>query len=204
MIHSVRQISEHTILGIWKIDESLDQLKALVSEDEISSCDHFHPKKQLEHLASRLLVKTLCQNQSWEYQGIEKDEHGKPFFTNLPYHLSISHSPPWVGALIDQKKPCGIDIERPREQLLKIKRKFLNPTEQMECGENLDLLCLYWCAKESVYKIHGRKQLSFADNIQVKNSSNEMISTEIVNTSHDEKIVLHFEKIEDFYLVHSG
>ncbi len=204
MIHSVRQISDHALLGVWKLNESLDELKALSSDEEIDFCQKYHPEKQREHLASRLLIEHMCNHKGWDFIGITKDDHGKPFFKSLPYHLSISHGHNWIGVMIDQEHSCGLDIESPREQLLKIKKKYLGPKEQEACGNDLHLLCLYWCAKEAVYKIYGRRQLSFADNIRIENISGDTISTKIVNTPNEADIELYFEKIDEVYLVHSG
>ncbi|MBK6995730.1 MAG: 4-phosphopantetheinyl transferase family protein [Lewinellaceae bacterium] len=55
----------------------------------------------------------------------------------------------------------------------RIAHKFLNDTEKEFVKsrseiENLDLLHLFWTAKESLYKAYGLKQLDFRKNIFVQ------------------------------------
>ena len=51
--------------------------------------------------------------------------------------------------------------ERPREKLLRIRDRFLNNDEAATVGADLDLLCRYWAGKEVLYKIYGRKNVTF-------------------------------------------
>src|SRR3712207_8655610 len=38
---------------------------------------------------------------------------------------------------------------------------------------NLEKLCIYWCAKETLYKVHSEKQLDFRKNIKIEKFQNE-------------------------------
>src|SRR5690349_19368962 len=59
-----------------------------------------NPYKRLEHIAGRVLVKNLMTGLGLKFNGIRKDEYGKPFPSGSDYQLSLSHSYPYVAALI--------------------------------------------------------------------------------------------------------
>ncbi|GEM_PF-426402 len=71
---------------------------------------------------------------------------------------------------------CGVgcDIQVLTEKMLRIAHKFLNEPEKSYVesrpkAEYLDLLHLFWTAKESLYKAYGLKELDFRKNIFVEN-----------------------------------
>ena len=59
-------------------------------------------------------------------------------------------------------------VALPQEKLRRLATKFLDPTELAESANHLDRLALRWSAKEALYKLHGRKRLSFADQLKTK------------------------------------
>ncbi|MFY0628016.1 MAG: 4'-phosphopantetheinyl transferase superfamily protein [Reichenbachiella sp.] len=202
MIRIIKHLSKDLILGIWEIDENIEKLKNELTEAELAQSKNFHPHKFAEFVTSRLLIKAMCLQAGIPYKGLIKDEHGKPFFIDSSFHLSISHSYPMVAGLIHKSKPCGIDIELPREQLLRVKGKFLNPKELEMCADDLEKLCLYWSAKEAIYKIYGRKNLSFAANIAIATVDDEVMTTQVKVGDEVKTIGLFFEKMERYLLVY--
>lgn len=68
----------------------------------------------------------------------------------------------------------GCDIQVLTLKMPRIAHKFLNEPEKkfvdmMPKGQHLDLLHLYWTAKESLYKAYGLKALDFREHIFVHN-----------------------------------
>jgi phosphopantetheinyl transferase (holo-ACP synthase) len=65
----------------------------------------------------------------------------------------------------------GIDTEHFRPQLKQVASKFLSEEEKIVCEQKdmLKLLCLYWSAKEAIYKSADIAGLSFAQHIRVEN-----------------------------------
>jgi 4'-phosphopantetheinyl transferase len=65
----------------------------------------------------------------------------------------------------------GIDIEKQREKILKIAHKF-TPFEEYKTIANADALIskltIVWGAKESLYKIFGKKKLLFLHHIYIE------------------------------------
>ena len=145
--------------GLWQINESEEEL----AYSALESCPEeiLAPNKRREFLAGRALVKTLVELIGSEYSGIRKDEQGKPFLKDLPFEISLSHSSPYVAAQIHRGAAVGIDIEQPKEKLLKVAPRVLSDSEENDAGNNIVKHCIYWCAKEAMYKLHGKRGLHF-------------------------------------------
>ncbi|MBA4055621.1 MAG: hypothetical protein C0490_12980, partial [Marivirga sp.] len=88
--------------ALWRITEDEASLADRVSPLERVSDTISNPNKRLEWLAGRVLVKEVFKALSMSFHGITKDEYGKPFPRGYDYHLSLSHSFPFVAAIIDK------------------------------------------------------------------------------------------------------
>ncbi|HMJ70056.1 MAG TPA: 4'-phosphopantetheinyl transferase superfamily protein [Cyclobacteriaceae bacterium] len=151
--------------GLWEINETEQELAFFAME----SCpdDIVAPSKRREYLAGRALVKTLVEKVGAEYTGIRKDEQGKPYLKDQKHEISLSHSSPYVAAQIHVGTPVGIDIEQPKEKLLRVAPRILSNTEEKDAGDNIVKHCVYWCAKEAMYKIYGKRGLHFNNQLNV-------------------------------------
>src|SRR5688572_3372738 len=98
--------------GIWKIAEDEQFLLDQVKDYESISATITHPEKRLEFIAGRVLARKLLEALGKPFEGVTKDVFGKPFFKENTYHLSLSHSFPYVAALTDLRQPVGIDLEQ--------------------------------------------------------------------------------------------
>ncbi len=152
--------------GLWNIDEPEPDLSFLSFE----TCpeDIIYPQKRLEWLAGRALIRTLVESIDLSYEGIRKDEFGKPFLKKHPHAISLSHSYPFVAAQIDALQPVGIDVEQVKEKLRQVGPRVLAPEEVVDAQGDLVKLCIYWCAKEALYKIYGRRNLMFSDHLRIQ------------------------------------
>ena len=147
----IKKISNvDSIIWIWKINESSDALSILTDQ----KTDVKNENKKKEFYASRVLIEKMCEELNILFEGIKKDNNGKPHLIKSKYHISISHKFPYVSVIFDTKK-CGIDIERIDEKVKKIKSKFLSKDEELVVGENLKKLVEYWSIKETAYKVDG-------------------------------------------------
>jgi phosphopantetheinyl transferase len=152
--------------GLWLINEAEPDLSFLSFEtcpDEVT-----HSQKRLEWLAGRALLRSLVEHLKLPYEGIKKDEFGKPFLKSHPHSISLSHSFPYVAAQIDRSHSVGIDVEQAKEKLRQVGPRVLTAEEVADANQDLTKLCIYWCAKEALYKIHGRKNLMFTDHLRVQ------------------------------------
>ncbi|MER2996083.1 4'-phosphopantetheinyl transferase superfamily protein [Pontibacter populi] len=162
-----RQLNEHTILGTWSITERTDELSLAlpvgISPDLM--LEQAHPRRQKEWLASRLLVYNLLQQFTSDMPVLQRNGHGKPVFEQAPYFVSISHSPELAAVIVSDKYEVGIDVELLSPKALRVAHKFLNEDEKnYTCGE-ADKTCLYWSAKETLYKMYSQRQLIFKENL---------------------------------------
>lgn len=164
------KINDNSFWALWKISEPLyvlsEQYPPLLNEIAYLSEIH-HPSKKAEWLAGRLTAKSLIEQFGEPFQGVFKDDHGKPYLCNSSFHISLANSYPYAAAIIHRYIATGIDLEPPKATLLRIRHKFLNQEELADAGDDLRKLCIYWCAKECLYKIHGKRELSFRQNMHI-------------------------------------
>jgi 4'-phosphopantetheinyl transferase len=151
--------------GLWQITETEEEL-AFAAFESVPD-DVVAPSKRKEFLAGRALVKSLVELIGREYTGIRKDEQGKPFPKGLSFEISLSHSSPYVAAQIHNGSAVGIDIEQPKEKLLRVASRILSPGEEKDAGDDIVKHCVYWCAKEAMYKLYGKRGLHFNNQLNV-------------------------------------
>ncbi len=152
--------------ALWFISEKEEEFTSLLKERPESSI--IHTTKRLEWLAGRMLLQQLTEQFGLEYHGTTKDEFGKPFLTDLPHHISLSHSYPYAAAQIDLHTAVGIDLEQPKAKLLTVANRILAADELLDAGNDIVKHCVYWCAKEAMYKVYGKKGLFFSEHLHVQ------------------------------------
>lgn len=165
-VAKTQQLGIQSAWALWLIAEEEPELAFISME----SCpdDVVSPQKRLEYLAGRALIKSLSESIGISYQGLRKDDHGKPFLKDHPHQISMSHSFPWVAAQIHPVASVGIDVEQPKPKLLSIAHRVLSPQELKDAGDNVVKHCIYWCAKEAMYKIYGKRGLHFNNQLNVE------------------------------------
>jgi 4'-phosphopantetheinyl transferase len=161
----IQNTGNQSAWALWFISETEKEFTSIIEERPEATI--INPSKRLEWLAGRVLLRELAKQFGLEYQGTTKNEFGKPFLKNLPHHISLSHSFPYVAAQMDLYHEIGIDLEQPKSKLLTIAHRVLSPTELIDAGSDVVKHCVYWCAKETMYKAYGKKGLFFSDQLQV-------------------------------------
>lgn len=151
--------------ALWHLEEDESTLQDIVRFEALPDTIT-NPNKRLEWLGGRVLVKVIMSSLGLPFRGIIKDEFGKPFPKGHPHQLSLSHSYPYVAALIDNEI-AGIDLEQPKDKLLRIAHRVLHINELQDAGDDIIKHCIYWCAKEALVKVHGKKDLIFAENLLI-------------------------------------
>jgi 4'-phosphopantetheinyl transferase len=152
--------------AVWVITEDEATLTSMLNSSEIPD-KLTHANKRLEWIAGRVLVQEMFTRMGLKFHGISKNIYGKPFPNGYPYQMSLSHSFPYVAALIDKTNPAGIDLEQPKEKLLRVAHRVFHPTELLNAGKDVIKHCVYWCAKEALIKVYGKKDLFFSENLLV-------------------------------------
>ncbi len=193
--------------GVWRIDEAEHTLAIPTAPFEKLSDTITHPIKRLEWLAGRILVKRLAEELLIEYKGITKDDFGKPFLVGSTCQVALTHAYPYVAALLDKATPVGIDIEQPKTKLLKIAPRVLCKNELYDAGADIIKHCIYWCAKETLIKVYGKKNLTLAKDLKIDpfNLANEgRIIGSIVVLDHARIIPLQYMVTANYVLVLSS
>lgn len=189
--------------GLWRILEDENALAAEVPGD-IPPEYVTNPLKRREFFAGRVLIKRLLARWALPYHGIVKDSSGKPFLADSSLQISLSHSYPYVAAILHRHKNVGIDLEQPKSKLLRIAPRILAGTELDDAGDNIVKHCIYWCAKESLIKIYGKKDLVFSKNLLIEPfefSDNGFLIGRIVAGSTETAIPLAYRVWGDFVVV---
>ena len=104
-------------------------------------------------------------------EDIVYDQHRKPSFKNSNNFLSISHSNERIAVAINEANATGIDLQYITPKILGIKSKFLNEREQSKITDDSIELTCYWCIKEALFKIYGKKNAFLKENFEVQNYS---------------------------------
>lgn len=155
------------VIGIWKFTESVAELIPSFSETELNDPNfrkYTHGKRQVEWLATRLLIRQLIGP---EFK-IEYRATGKPIIIHSQYrHISISHSREFASIILHEELNVGIDIEEIFRDYNRIEKRFLSEEELLRVAQNQNLQCLYWCAKEAVFKLVEDDGIDFKKQIHI-------------------------------------
>lgn len=198
------EIHSNRAWGLWKLEEKEEFLCNQVSEYESIPGTITHSQKRLEYIAGRVLVKELLTRLGLTFYGITKNQYGKPFLKQQSHHITLSHSYPYVTALVDENKEVGIDLEQVKSKLLIVAPRVLHLDELKDAGEDPTKHCIYWCAKETLLKLHGKKNLILSENLlimpfSVQNKGN--LIGRIIANGEETIVPLHYRLINDFVLV---
>ena len=193
-----KKINKVSTYAVWNITETATELALLAG----SSALHKNDKKKCEWLATRLLVMHLASLFEIPYTGIDKTTAGKPFLIGQMANISITHSFPMAAAMIHLEAPCGIDIESPRVQLIKIQSKILHLSEHQH-KDNVFNLCKIWMAKEVLIKICGQTELSFKNELKIEFIDDYQVLGHIMSTEINEQHLMGITPLLNYLLAYS-
>jgi phosphopantetheinyl transferase len=193
----------------WEIEEEIDSLKQKLVDFGYSEIDfeniklYKSPQRQLEWLTSRVLACDFFEQLTY----IHYDDFGKPYLDNN-YQISISHTKNLVVVALCKESLIGIDTEFVSDKIGRIALKFLSKKELENIGVENDILKLYlhWCAKEALYKVYGRKNLNFIDNLQIDpiDKKKGYFMGHVVTENQTLSYQLHFFEYKEFVVVWTG
>ena len=168
-LYKTLTVNKATKVLIWKIEESISKLQEGIVLSENSTTRLNSMKSQL-HQRGFLSIRHLLKEVGYTDADLIYDEFGKPHLKNGKY-ISITHSFTFAAIIVSDELHVGIDIEKQREKILKIAHKF-TPFEEYKTIANVDALIskltIVWGAKESLYKIYGKKKLLFLHHIYIE------------------------------------
>lgn len=205
-LYKTLTVNKETKVLIWKIEESIDELKQGIQLTERSENRLAHMKSPI-HKKGFLSIRHLLQEMGIRDADVAYDENGKPHLNDGRF-ISITHSFEFTGIIVSTKSHVGIDIEKQREKILKIAHKF-TPIEEYRTIANTDALIrkliIVWGGKESLYKVYGKKEILFLRDIYIEDFKFEDGKTtgEIRYKGGITAYDLHFLEFEGFTCVYA-
>lgn len=184
---------------IWKIEETEQEMLASLHLNSVELADFERtkvPEKRLEWLAARNALKHLVTPYGQFF--LVKDSFGKPHLDTGDWHVSMSHAKGHGAAAIQRIKPVGIDIELERPQITRIAKKFLHEQEKTWNDNSNKSLTKIWGAKEALYKLHGRTQLIFAEQLLVHPF--EKLKGEIIENGQIDAYGIAYDKVGELFV----
>lgn len=167
-LYKTLTVNDSTKVLIWKIEESFSDLQEGIELTE-SNKNRLNSMKSELHQKGFLSIRHLLKAVGYTDFDLIYDEFGKPHLKDGKF-ISITHSFTFTAIIYSTETVVGIDIEKQRDKILKIAHKF-TPIEEYKTIANHDALIskltIVWGAKESLYKIYGKKKLLFIHHIYV-------------------------------------
>ncbi|CAI8169972.1 MAG: Uncharacterised protein [Polaribacter sp. SA4-10] len=167
-LYKTIKVNQTTKVLIWNIEESISELSSGILLSKNSSTRMQSMKSEL-HQKGFLSIRYLLKEVGYSDFDLIYDKEGKPHLKDGKF-ISISHSFIFSAIIISDDLKVGIDIEKQREKILKIAHKF-TPIEEYKTIANsealISKLTIVWGAKESLYKIYGKRKLLFLHHIHI-------------------------------------
>ena len=205
-LYKTIRVNDFTKVFVWKIEESLEDLSHGIDLTELSK-KRVETMKSVLHQQGFMSIRQLLKHAGYVDADVYYDTYGKPHLKDKNY-LSISHSFTFTAIIISEKIPVGIDIEKQRDKIVKIAHKF-TPVEEYNTIANhealVSKLTIVWGAKESLYKIYGKKKLRFIHHIYIE----DFLFTDTKTTGvikyegHVSTHSIHFLEFEGFTCVYA-
>ncbi|MCC5945528.1 MAG: 4'-phosphopantetheinyl transferase superfamily protein [Bernardetiaceae bacterium] len=157
-------------------------------------------QKRRESLSARYLLRWICTEMGIDFKGIHKNKSGVPFLVGSSWHISYSHTAEYCAVALSAHKAVGIDIEKPRPQVLKIAPRVFSQKE-LNLAHSIEDLSLFWSAKEAVYKCAGIRGLSLREEIRLEQKPQKLSSASYMYQGKKTVLHLHHEKVGSHGLV---
>lgn len=159
---------DELVVGVWKVEETLEQLCAMFScfslyETELLKFKS--EKRKIEWLAVRVLLKELCG----EEKRIAYFPSGKPYLMDGSACVSFSHTCGYVAVALHPTKEVGIDIEQYGTRVRRLASRFVREDEMcsVKAGNEIYALLLHWSAKETMFKLMEQADVDFLDHMLI-------------------------------------
>lgn len=154
----IKSLSEHVHLGLWKIDEEIDDYYLLFPHlfrfREFLDRNYKSDVRKKEFLSVRALLFNMTHDE--KSSEISYELSGKPFMKD--YYISISHTKGFAAVILSQTGNVAVDIEYYSARVQKIADRFIRSDEQ---ADSLNDKLVNWCAKEVMYKFFSEENLQY-------------------------------------------
>lgn len=156
----INEIDKDVRLGVWKMEENLnyEQFASLPFYNGLMSLSE-NRRKETAFVYSLLFTMTGNKNLV-----IGHETSGKPYVEG--YKIGISHTKGFVSVILSTSCDVAVDIEYINTRVLRIADRFLREDEKPDIIPDVIPTLLFWCAKETIYKLYSDERLTF-QNIKI-------------------------------------
>lgn len=155
-------------VGIWKVDETVEQLRSMFHQFSIYEegfARFSAEKRKQEWLAVRVLLKEMLG----EEKEIAYNSSGKPCLKDGSACISFSHTNGYVAVAIHPSAEVGVDIEQYGTRVQRVASRFIREGEKVSIasGDEIYGLLLHWSAKETMFKLMDDQAVDFIDHLHI-------------------------------------
>lgn len=197
---NIREVYPGVSLGLWQIDESLDEFYALdplLEKYQVMLAERYkNDGRKKEFLAVRALQHQMLGDKVGE---ITHNDVGKPLLKG--YHISISHTQGFAALIVSRTREVAVDIEYFSDRVKRIATKFMRKDEK---APDVDALLVHWCSKETIYKLFSEENLQYNE-MRVKpfDTMSDWMC-EVENLKSRKKVAVDFELTMEFVLTYAA
>jgi len=193
------------VIAIWDITETEDFLAKKCGKNAYQNGidKNAHPLVRRQKLAIKCMLNELLKREvEFSY-----NKFGKPQLVNIPLEVSMTHSHEKVAVMLSPKS-AGLDLQLIHPKIEKIVPRFLSKEELEGLSEKnkLEQAHILWCAKETITKIYGKKDLIFSKQILIApfdyDKTGGSIKAKLKTNDTESDYLLRYEKLDDYLLVY--
>lgn len=155
-------------VGVWKVDESIEELRSMFQDFSMYETDYAWftaEKRKQEWLAIRVLLKEMLG----EEKEIAYLPSGKPYLADESCRISFSHTKGYVAVALHPSQEVGVDIEQYGTKVQRVAHKFIREDEysSIHSGDEVYAMLLHWSAKETMFKLMEEEAVDFIDHLHI-------------------------------------
>lgn len=164
--------SDGLYIAVWKISENKDELSHLLISEQLRDVQAGHLRES--RTIERCAVRALLFEMTGKHLRIDYEKDGKPFLHDADYNISISHTKGFAAIALHPNRQPGVDIEFLSERILKIRSHVFSAEEMQQVSIEHErkggalLSTIYWCAKETAFKIIGKPVYNFKQTLHIQ------------------------------------
>ena len=197
--------NDNTIVGIWKITETLDNLSKSVSLSSTSK-ELLKNRKSRVHKLQFLSVRAILLELGYSVDSLSYQDN-RPIL-NDNKKISISHSNLFSCVIISDLK-VGIDVQKTDHKINTVAKKFIGYETLYLDVDDFKRMTIIWNIKESIYKIANINGLDYKTHLLVVpfNLCDNFTYSWLIYKNLKERYASYFFTIENYsfaYLIHTN
>ena len=196
--------NDNTIVGIWKITETIDELSKLVTLSS-KSRELLKKRKSSIHKLQFLSVRAILIELGYADDNLSYQDNVPTLDDSKK--TSISHSNLFSCVIISDLK-VGIDVQEINHKINKIAKKFIGYETSYLDLDDFKRMTIIWNIKESIYKIANIIGLDYKTHLLVVpfNLCDNFTYAWLIYKNLKERYASYFFTIENYsfaYLIHA-